>query len=172
MTSQPKSRTRTKLAACAVIAFAGALAASNAFASQHITTNACTVMTPTINGTNNVATCLFPLPVQPVGVNGRLFVHRPSSTVSSWHTFWLSNDLSDLWVVNWQSGQINSWCPGAQIKRTCATSSGGANSQVFSAGFRTFTYTPGSGSNNIESQFCPSNKPFLIKAQADTSAWW
>src|SRR5690242_14357662 len=104
MTSLSGSRTRTKLAACAVIAFAGALAASNAFASQHITTNACTVTTPTVNGQIKSATCLFPLPAQADGVNGKLFVHRPSSTVSTWHTWWDSNDLSDGWVFNYGTG--------------------------------------------------------------------
>lgn len=154
------------------MAFAAALAASNAFASQHITTNACTVTTPTTNNTIRSALCLFPLPFQPQGVNGTLKVHRVSSTPSQTHAWWDSNDLSDLWVLNYGTGQINSWCPGAQIKRTCATSSGGASSQVYSTGFRTFTYAPGSVSNDIEDQFCPSNKPFMIKAQADTSAWW
>ena len=172
MTSLRGSRTRTKLAACAVIALAGALAASNAFASQHITTNACTVTTPTVNGQIKSAFCLFPLSVQASGVDGKLLVHRPSSTVSTWHAWWDSRDTSDGWVFNYNSGQINSWCPGAQLKSTCATSSGGASSQVFSTGFRTFTYPPGHISNDIEDQFCPSNKPFLIKAQADTSAWW
>jgi hypothetical protein len=169
-----RARFTVQLAVISLSAAAVTLATVNVQASSwHVRYSGCSVTALTSAPQLDIyASCPFTMPSGKPATTTTLGIKRPTGSGLNNHAW---GQLTPSWDPYYDNKTLSTYSPMMSFRIVCSPAlSDWANSETYTSGWYNLSpgYSRGFGGTTTPDQRCPSNKPVLLGAVADTQVNW